>query len=420
MTRFDQVRRGFTLIELLVAMAVIIVLTGLALVVVPGILDQDRTTDGASLTRQWLMISKNRAGRDGLPRGVRLVVALDPNNPLKSTASAVPPYPELFVTELQYTESPPVLLPNPNMVANVVPGRRLNQQTNQQILTTPYVAMFYTATSASGTPPNLVGTGVLSNQSCEIRNLTFDQAVQVIPGSIIALPTLGTWHRVLNTPTPLQQGGINPLQVTGVSVTTTTNPPTATITRTDPTLYTVRLVLDRYPDAVLGAASTAPTSVLPGTVQPDPSWITFHFGIYGAPRPLLGEPLLQLPKNICIDLNKGLSRPEAVPVAAGPPPVFQDYDIVFAPSGQVIFRAEGQINLWVRDFTKVRNMGPTSFTPLTYNVAAFQTGGEQQIVALKTRSGSLGVFPVYWPNLATGQYPVGDPYFFATQGATAP
>ena len=25
-------------------------------------------------------------------------------------------------------------------------------------------------------------------------------------------------------------------------------------------------------------------------------------GIYGAPRPLLGEPLLQLPKNTCIDL----------------------------------------------------------------------------------------------------------------------
>ena len=113
MTRFHRVRRGFTLVELLVAMTVIIVLTGLALVVVPGVLDQDRTTDSAGLVRQWLMISKNRAGRDGLPRGLRLIVAPDPNNPVKTS-----PY---FVTEIQYTEMPPVLVPNPLNGAAAIP-----------------------------------------------------------------------------------------------------------------------------------------------------------------------------------------------------------------------------------------------------------------------------------------------------------
>jgi prepilin-type N-terminal cleavage/methylation domain-containing protein len=387
MTRIHQVRRGFTLVELLVAMAVIIVLTGLALVVVPGILDQDRTTDGASLTRQFLMISKNRAGRDGLPRGLRLIVASDPNNPLKTSP--------FFVTELQYTESPPVLVPNPLAGATATPAF-----TPFDPFTAPYVAMFYTASNASPAP-NVVGTGALSGQSCEIRNLTFDQAVQVVPFSIIALPTLGTWHRVTNIPSPILQSAFLPAgQIPGAN----TN------------LYTVQLTFDQYPDSVLGAASTAPAT------PPTPSWVSFHFGIYGAPRPLLGEPLLQLPKNICIDLTPGVSRPSAntTPLSPGPPPVYLDYDIVFAPSGQVIFRAEGQINLWVRDYTKVASMAPISFTPLTYNVAAFQTGGEQQIVALKTRSGSLGVFPVFWPDLTTGQYPIGDPYYFATLGANAP
>src|SRR5262249_59603028 len=87
-------RAGFTLVELLVAIGIIIVLASLALLVVPDVLDQDRTTDGASLTRQWLMIAKARAARDQLPRGVRLI---NPGNGL--------------VTELQYTEAPPVLVP---------------------------------------------------------------------------------------------------------------------------------------------------------------------------------------------------------------------------------------------------------------------------------------------------------------------
>src|SRR5687768_18272658 len=46
-----------------------------------GILDRDRTVDAASSVRQYLTIAKVRAGRDGLPRGLRLIVAADPNNP---------------------------------------------------------------------------------------------------------------------------------------------------------------------------------------------------------------------------------------------------------------------------------------------------------------------------------------------------
>jgi hypothetical protein len=205
--------------------------------------------------------------------------------------------------------------------------------------------------------------------------------------------------------------------------------PPGTNTTASPTplypLYTAQVEFDQtdFPDAVLGAASTAPP---PAGTPPVPSWVSYHFGIYGAPRPLLGEPLLQLPKNTCIDLTPFVSRPGAITVP-------MDYDIVFAPSGQVLFRPEGQINLWVRDYTKVGDMtpltpnsasAPASLTaPYTYDVTRqqFQLGGEQQIVVIKTRSGSLGVFPVLWPSMANGTYAgKQDPYYYATQGATAP
>src|SRR4051812_44363010 len=101
-------RPGFTLVELLVAMAIIIALAAIALMVVPSALDQDRTTDAASSVRQWLMIAKSRAARDQAPRGVRLLIAPNPQVPAKNSALGA-----LLVTELQYTEAPPVIVPNP-------------------------------------------------------------------------------------------------------------------------------------------------------------------------------------------------------------------------------------------------------------------------------------------------------------------
>src|SRR4051794_29732855 len=97
MRRTTRTRPGFTLIELLVSMAILITLSALALLVVPGVLDQDRTTDGASVTRKYLTIAKARASRDGMPRGVRLVTGTNAGN-------------ALWVTDIQYIESPPVLL----------------------------------------------------------------------------------------------------------------------------------------------------------------------------------------------------------------------------------------------------------------------------------------------------------------------
>jgi prepilin-type N-terminal cleavage/methylation domain-containing protein len=354
-----RARGGFTLVELLVAMAVIILLASIALVVVPGVLDQDRTTDGASLTRQYLMIAKARAARDNLPRGVRLITGLDPTNPAKSNL--------FWATEMQYTEATPVVVPNPNVLGGPAD---------------PAVRFTYTVVGTQNPPAGTLPGTVAGNPArrCEILNLTSDFAVQVVPGAVIALPLLGTWHQV-----------------------TTATGAQAQVAPLDTTRFTVTVTLDHYPDAALGAAGTTQqnTAALP-------VYQTYHFGLYGPPRPLLGEPTLQLPRNICVDLNVSNLRGGL------------EYDIVFAPSGQVLMTNVEQIHLWVRDYTKTPSMVPINPNPLTYNPDAFRQGGEQQLVSIKTRSGALGVFPVLWPtNMSNGTYANNqDPYWFARQGAT--
>ena len=161
------------------------------------------------------------------------------------------------------------------------------------------------------------------------------------------------------------------------------------------------VLLEVYPDAYLGGAT---------------SYVTYHFGVYGAPRPLLGEPTLELPKNICVDLS--ICQPAGI---AG-----QNYDILFAPSGQLLppFAGTrgggGQVFLWVRAFNKVSTMQVTSTSPWTMIPQQFQQGGEQQIVGI--RGAAIGTAPVLWPdNMVTGVYTApNNPYTFARQKLTGP
>lgn len=62
------------------------------------------------------------------------------------------------------------------------------------------------------------------------------------------------------------------------------------------------------------------------------------------PRPLMGEPPLQLPLTTLIDLSKSIN-----PTAS----YSGQIDIIFAPSGQVINATGGRIVLWVHDENKV-------------------------------------------------------------------
>jgi prepilin-type N-terminal cleavage/methylation domain-containing protein len=340
MTRFAPVRRGVTLIELLVVMAVITALAGLALMIAPGIMQKDNTLKGTSDVQTAMKIAQSMAAAAKLPRGVRLIAP----PPGASTAPN-------FVTELQYLEVPPILVPDPQaLVATAA---------NPQGVNGAQVNITYTPDS----------NGAVTKRQCFLF-LPMpggpDQALQILPNTTLTLPALGFFSRIIGTANVTQTAQ-------GVSL---------------------EVILEVYPDAYLGGAT---------------AYRTYHFGIYGAPRPLLGEPTIQLPKDICIDLSLCLPQPQ--PFAATG--TWQNYDIIFAPSGQLLPSASrlggGQIFLWVRDYTKVNPM-PFAQSPALAD--AFRRGGEQQIVGI--RGAAIGTAPAKWPDdMVNGTYTNSDQYTFA-------
>ena len=359
-------RPGFTLVELLVAMAVIVALAAIALVVVPDVMTQDRTTDAAGTVRQTLMIAKARALRDGAPRGVRFLVGTDPSNVAKTDGR--------WATEMQYLEQPPPLVPaglneSIEFVFSLDPGGNL-----------------------ATTPP---GGAV---------------------GSALRPPQVFYW----NLPDP---GSMRDFL--------------AGATDANPVRLQAVLGDERFELQVTGLGGQGPQArVLTLAATQDFSPVLRALGAGTAVRltsfwaarpaqPLLGEPTIPLPKNVCVDLSE--SSPGAQQLAAGPPQTFLDYDILFAPTGEVLPTSTAgvanQVFLWVRDYTKVAD--PTVVVspgpPPVYDLGPFQVGGNQQVVALKTRSGAVGVFPIQWPQ-DTGTYPAispgvfDDPFGFARRG----
>ncbi len=339
-----QKRPGWTLVEILVVIAIITALAAMIMAVAPSILDKDRSVDAVTQLEGWLQNSRARALRDQLPRGVRLIVN-DPSNPL--------------CTEAQYIESPPIFVPNPDG-----PG--------QYPLFQGRVEFRYME------PPQVTGPlGSGIGRVCTIQNLTPEQALQVRIGSTLFLPTMGTYHGIIGIVGPFDQ--TQPL---------------------DPAKKSVRVNLDQYPDAQMGAGTTL---------------TTYHFGLYGTPRPLLGEPPVQLPADTCVDLNAGVSLPFY--------PGTGDYDILFAPSGQTLRTiatgGAGHIFLWVRDPKKVPYMSPAQIGLPDVNNALYmntlKAGGEQMLVVVKGKSGAVGAAPIFWPDSSSN-----DVYFFARKAVAGP
>jgi len=86
-------RRGaFTLIELLVVIALIMILAGLAAALLPTIGDNARAARAAGDLQQWILTAKQKALRDQVPCGLRLLIYRDPNtiDPLTGLAKVYP------------------------------------------------------------------------------------------------------------------------------------------------------------------------------------------------------------------------------------------------------------------------------------------------------------------------------------------
>ena len=377
MTRHTPGRRaGFTLVELLVAMAVIVVLATITIAVVPSAIEQDRTTDAAATIRQHLMIAKARATRENNGRGIRFILDGGSADPVRISAGA-PLAPGGFLsTEMQYIEAAPTLVPNPLG------------------LTRPTVT---TPTLQVGDP--FVTFDVKNKQYKMWNVMKGSEVYQVMRNDLGA-----RWYPKLYCPElgPDAFGRTQRFEITDMQ------PPDATAPADQ---YVWDLSLDYDPYTLLGAGDTQ---------------VSYRFAIEPRSRPLLGEPNIPLPKNVCVDLNAGVSSPGARQNGAGLP---IDFEVMFAPNGQVIDPySSGMIYLWVRDYTKLPDMRPATVTPaFTYKGQdQFKQGGEQQLVAIKAKTGALGVFPVLWPQadgtypaVAAGQPPT-TPYSLAAKDANAP
>ncbi|MGL6095447.1 MAG: prepilin-type N-terminal cleavage/methylation domain-containing protein, partial [Fimbriiglobus sp.] len=74
-------RPGFTLVELLVAISIAILLAALAAGLInSGAFGSQRVISSADRVSGWLLIAKQRAQRDGQPRGVRFFVSTSIDN----------------------------------------------------------------------------------------------------------------------------------------------------------------------------------------------------------------------------------------------------------------------------------------------------------------------------------------------------
>ena len=349
-------------------MAIAAALGALALAVLPSVANSEYTTRGVAELQSTCKNAQAMAAATKLPRGVRLLV------PAGGTVSQ----------ELQYLEMPPIMIPDPQVLVG-------NRAGNLQGISGPTVRFEYelydgktaAIANANWTLPGIPPAGTIKLRHCYITGLTADQTAQVVSGSMLVLPNLGSWSRVLS--------------VISAPLDPKLNLPAGTF----------EAILDVYPDAALGGGTT---------------YLAYHFGIYGVPVPLLAEPTVPMPNNTGIDLQ--VSVPAGVPGA--------HYDILFAPSGQTIstfgtksgnvvtttgLTANTAVFLWVRDTTKITNPGqpkPKSMffadfpvqTPPTAYGTAFRLGGEQQLVGI--RNGLIGGAPVQWPD-GNGVYPTPPP-----------
>ena len=289
MTRTQRrpARPGYTLVELLVVMSLIILLAALALgVSQTGMFGSQKVISAGDRVSGWLLIAKQRAVRDGAPRGVRFFSS--PGDPTR-------------FTEAQYIESPEAWVPNPGQETNPtgarivfsiqwwkspVPGKPNVVSSTQPTWNAagdptgnvnPPKCYYASGTSSGGSW--VVSAAVLSDMS------EFDQRVSI--GDSLTLPEFGKNFRI----TGINASVTEVVTIGGVQV-----PPSAFR----------ELGLMNTPD--FSAAGTEhPSSMTPAQALTRPgSLTTYKFGFQRSPQPLLGEPALPV--------SMSNSLPEARPL----------------------------------------------------------------------------------------------------------
>jgi len=346
MTRTPRnTRRGFTLLELLVVMALIMVLASLALVFSPRMAEDQRSVRAADMTAGWLLVAKHRAVRDQQARGVRLVPSQDMLNNSGNT----------WVKEMVYIERP-VDYRGGTLTTTIPAGVTVPAPWN--LPQYKGSAVFITGKDlTNGGPPNQPIVGDVANY--QMRDYLVLDKLEPIP-------------------------------------------------------YNTHLIYQEtyYPAAggtlllLANSAGTLPSVFNSGV--PFNGLASTEFRFVRSARPMAGEPVLQLPRDMIVDLNPNIAPsgpapgggPSFLSALSNPPPFPVDaYDIMFNPGGQVI----GSNALNGKIILRVRNSSRPS------------TDGDQLYVVVYTASGLIATHPVNMTvNGGTGT--LLSPYSFLLDG----
>lgn len=428
-------RPAFTLVELMVVMGIMIALAGIAVAVAEsGAFGSQKVISAADRASGWLLIAKQRAVRDQTPNGVRFFrhpqAATDPNT-----------YAYRF-TEAQYIEQPNPWAPNPAQEGNPT-GPRIVFSYQWTTSTTPPQFVVKEVYLVSFDPQQQPGSP--TNQARAADLTEFDSRVSA--GDYLRLPDLGANIRVIDSgsnppaqPSPSAQIVLNLPNPTAGQPPVNVPVPQANFRRLLVDLQQLQQTLD------LSAANSPYSNGNPQLA----TMTTYKFAFQAQPRPLMGEPILQLTGNTCIDFRDqtdqvqvgntavpnpyyqpanlgftkvadprtaaGVSTTTSSGVDVGLASGWEYFDILFTPTGQVQNPQSGLICLWVRDPDKLgpaNNLQPhPRFQPPTPtdSPTAFDQAGEQVLVTVYTRSGYIAVHPVTRPG--TGP----DPYTAAKDG----
>lgn len=354
-------RRALTLIELLVVIALILVIAALAAAFLPRLNRDTQLTNGANSIQSWLLGSKMRAKRDGLPTGVRLYV-----EPGASRGS---------VYNLQYVQQLPALSG----------GATVFVPTGQ---TPPsgYVPV--------GQAPN--GTSYADGG----KILSYDPATLTL--------TFGPANLVTGAPlVDFSNGGQPPSQWLVQ--------PGDSLSIQDSGVYLIGAVL---PPAQLQLANTTYSSAL-RIGQP-----TANYSILRRAQVLTAEPPLTLPPGMVIDTflarGFGVNLPPAPAgtVYNGQP--VQAYDLLFAPDGQLLNSPAGIAVIWLRDEEKIWDKSGT--ISLSTQLAQPGMADKQALVGISARTGMVQVQPVnggLWTTGPNGTV-VLNPFLFLQDPNSAP
>jgi prepilin-type N-terminal cleavage/methylation domain-containing protein len=186
-----------------------------------------------------------------------------------------------------------------------------------------------------------------------------DLSQSVFTNDVLYLPEFNTLHTLATPPAGMTQFQPTNLTIGGAN-------------------YVVHEVFVRNP-ALLPAVPFSPTATTPTSA-------TSAFGFHRQAQPAIGEPTLQLTGDTCVDAAPGMSLISSVNA---------EYDVLFAPNGEVLNAPSGKVVLWVRDVLLPTPRPNGAAGP--DDRARYEEAGQMALIVVYTKTGAVATQPVTVP-----------------------